>query len=129
MTFTDRLLQVIKDRFGTQTDFSVKLKVTRQSVQSTLKNGSPSYGFLVRLHEMVPDLNMNWLLFGEGDKYLSRDELLYNMVKEKMVDYTVGERNVVEILKEDVTHLRDEIKFLQTMLTEKSRQPNVESPE
>jgi hypothetical protein len=121
MKLSDRLLEVINDRFESQSNFSVKLKVTRQSVHSTLKNGSPSVDFLTKLHMLVPDLNMNWLLFGEGDKYLSRDELLYTMVKEKMIGYDVNERNVVELLKDDVTHLRETVSFLQRIIEEKNQ--------
>ena len=36
------------------------------------KNSMPSVAILSRVHEQYPDLNMNWLLFGEGDMLLSQ---------------------------------------------------------
>lgn len=119
MELRDRLLKVIDDRFGTQKNFAEQVGVSRQSIHSVLKNGSPSLDFLNRLHEQVPDLNLNWLLFEMGDVYLSRDELLYNIVKKKTAGYESGKLEMITLLKETVERLNLQVETLQTALIEK----------
>lgn len=112
MELKDRLLEVIKERYDSQAKFADELGKKRQTLNQVLKNGSPSFTFLQQLKEKIPDLNFNWLLFGEGDRYLSAGDFTYNMVKENIDRYS-------KYTKEDhlfFGQMRDEIDFLREQI-------------
>jgi len=121
MEFKDRLLEVITDRFTNQKKFAAVLGMTRQSLHSVIKNGSPSVQFLSSLREHVPDININWLLFGDGPKYLS-DFSEYNMVNDPASEYGDKPDSMLLFLQRMVERLQDQVDELQSSLIEKSRQ-------
>ncbi|GEM_PF-7011431 len=129
MELRDRLLEVIKERFESQKRFAEGIGVTRQSVHSVLKNGSPGLDFLIRLHEKVPDLNLNWLLFGEGKKYLGAEEQKYDMVGEPGSGYGYGDGKLLGLLRENIAVMQRQITQLQEALIEKSRQKSADEAE
>lgn len=122
MEFKDRLLEVIEERFSSQARFADLLKVSRQSLHSVLTNGSPSVKFLMSLREHVPDINLNWLLFGRGEKYLSEAEMKQHLIEEGRVAYGKDGDEMVVFLKEMVGRLQDQVTELQRALIEKGRQ-------
>lgn len=125
MELRDRLLEVINERYQSQKKFAEEIGVTRQSVHSVLKNGSPGLEFLTKLHERIPDLNLNWLLFGEGSRYLTEEEVYYQQVGERAAVYGESEEVVVARLQEQLDGIQRQITRLQTAIDEGSRQKQV----
>jgi hypothetical protein len=116
MELKNRLLEVISDNFKSQADAAGRMNMKRQNLNSLIKNGSLSYDFTVKLKHAVPQLNMNWLLTGEGLKYLSEEELLQIEVRKRIGKYEKAETEIIDLLKNQVEDLRSQINFLQEQI-------------
>lgn len=127
MELRDRLLEVIKDRYDTQKKFADDIGVRRQSVHSVLKNGSPGLEFLSKLHDRIPELNLHWLLFGEGKKYVN---VAYELPKvgDPVVEYGRSGGVMLEELKANVERMQVQIERMQAEIAGKSRQKPPQQP-
>ena len=121
MELRDRLLEVIKDRYETQNRFADDIGVSRQSVHSVLKNGSPGLEFLSKLHERIPELNLHWLLFGEGKKYV---HVPYELPKvgDPVAEYGNKGVMMLEELKSNIDRMQQQIDRMQSEISGRSRQ-------
>jgi hypothetical protein len=64
--FGARLLRLISQHFKSQSDFAEKLGKPVQSINRIIKTDKASLDFLNEIVEIIPDVNLNWLLKGEG---------------------------------------------------------------
>jgi len=61
----DRLLVLIKQSFGTQTEFAQKMGKSVQAISRIITTNKLSIEFINELVELMPDLDLNWLIKGE----------------------------------------------------------------
>lgn len=66
----ERILQIMKRENMTQQDFAKAIEVSPASL-SNIFNGktNPTNNHVSAIHRRFPDINVNWLMFGEGDMY------------------------------------------------------------
>ena len=66
----DRILQIMKQESMTQQDFAKAIEVSPASL-SNIFNGktNPTNNHVSAIHRRFPNINVNWLMFGEGDMY------------------------------------------------------------
>lgn len=68
----NRLKQFLAAENITQAQFADNLKVVRASVSHVLSGrNNPSYEFIRSIMENYPELNIEWLMFGNGKMYRS----------------------------------------------------------
>ncbi len=71
-SFADRLLMFIKDLGMSQNEFEKKCKLTHTDIRA--KKQGPTAAYLMKICTTYPNLNMNWLISGVGNRYLSSGE-------------------------------------------------------
>lgn len=66
----ERILQIMKRENMTQQEFAKAIDVSPASL-SNIFNGktNPTNNHVTAIHRRFPDININWLMFGEGDMY------------------------------------------------------------
>lgn len=69
-TVKDRLLQFLKAERVSKAEFARQMGVSEAYV-STMRKSLPE-ARVVKMTELYPHLNRNWLLYGEGEMYLER---------------------------------------------------------
>lgn len=75
-SMTDRIQTVMKTTKMSQQDFAKKLGISPASLSSILNNRTnPTANHVRAIHAAFPNINVAWLMFGEGDMLLhSTDE-------------------------------------------------------
>lgn len=68
-TVKKRLLEYLRSHRISQAEFGTRMGVSRSYV-STMRE-SMSHDMLVKLRQEFPDLNPNWLMYGEGNMEIS----------------------------------------------------------
>lgn len=73
----ERILQIMKRENMTQQDFAKAIEVSPASL-SNIFNGktNPTNNHVSAIHRRFPDINVNWLMFGEGDMYSTHSGLV-----------------------------------------------------
>lgn len=68
----DRILQIMKQEKMTQQEFASVLEISPASL-SSIFNGrtNPTNNHVQAIHRCFPAISVNWLMFGEGDMYVS----------------------------------------------------------
>ncbi len=66
----DRIMQIMRKENMTQQEFAKAIEVSPASL-SNIFNGktNPTNNHVSAIHRRFPDININWLMFGEGDMY------------------------------------------------------------
>lgn len=66
----ERILQIMKKENMTQQEFAKAIEVSPASL-SNIFNGktNPTSNHVCAIHRRFPNINVNWLMFGEGDMY------------------------------------------------------------
>lgn len=66
--FKDRMSFVVQLYFTNKADAAEQLELSQQMI-SGLTNGKtkPSFDTILQIHKIIPDLNLHWLLLGEGN--------------------------------------------------------------
>lgn len=67
-TFKERLIRLLKAKHITQTEFTRRLGVTSTYI-GAMRKGMPKER-LKQVYQMFPDLNRDWLLYGEGEMFI-----------------------------------------------------------
>jgi transcriptional regulator with XRE-family HTH domain len=69
MSIGERFALVLKEKKVTQKSFAEKVGVTEQSITKLVKGQtqSPKADLIAQLTVMFPDVNLRWLLIGEGE--------------------------------------------------------------
>ena len=72
----ERILQIMRRENMTQQEFAKAIEVSPASL-SNIFNGktNPTNNHVSAIHRRFPDININWLMFGEGDIQLFRMKL------------------------------------------------------
>ena len=64
----DRILQIMKSANLSNADFAEKLGISTSSLSHIFSGrNNPSLDVVMRIHKAYPDINLNWLLYGEGE--------------------------------------------------------------
>lgn len=68
----DRILYIMKQANMTQQEFAKAIEVSAASL-SNIFNGktNPTSNHVNAIHRRFPEINIGWLMFGEGDVYVS----------------------------------------------------------
>jgi transcriptional regulator with XRE-family HTH domain len=99
MTIGERFALVLKKKGVTQKSFAEKVGVTEQSISKLIKGQtqSPKADLIAQLTIMFPDVNLRWLLIGEGE-----------MLKEGMSISDATQEELEQLRKEN-SQLKDKI--------------------
>lgn len=70
----DRILHIMREKGMSQQEFAKAIEVSPASL-SNIFNGrtNPTNNHVNAIHHHFPDISINWLMFGEGDMYVSSD--------------------------------------------------------
>lgn len=70
----DRIQQLMRHEGMTQQEFATTLELSPSSL-SSIFNGrtNPTNNHVLAIHKRFPNINVNWLMFGEGDMYVDDD--------------------------------------------------------
>lgn len=68
----DRIMEIMKLEGMTQQEFAAALDISPASL-SNIFNGktNPTSNHVNAIHKRFPNISVNWLMFGEGDMYVS----------------------------------------------------------
>ncbi len=82
----NRIEQLIKDKGLTSVKFAETIGVQASSISHVVSGRSkPSFDFMEKIKNKFPEINMNWLISGEGEMYNygNRDMLNFEAKEEK----------------------------------------------
>ena len=67
----ERILQIMRQEHMTQQEFAKAIEVSPASL-SNIFNGktNPTNNHVSAIHRRFPNVNVNWLMFGEGNMYM-----------------------------------------------------------
>ena len=70
----DRIQQLMRHEGMTQQEFATTLELSPSSL-SSIFNGrtNPTNNHVLAIHKRFPNINVNWLMFGEGDMYVDEE--------------------------------------------------------
>ena len=64
----DRIIQIMKKEGLTNAEFADKINISTSSLSHIFSGrNNPSLEVVMRIHKACPYLNLNWLLYGEGE--------------------------------------------------------------
>ena len=66
----DRILEIMKRNNMTQQEFAAALEISPATL-SNIFNGktNPTNNHVMAIHKRFPQINVNWLMFGEGNMF------------------------------------------------------------
>ncbi|MEJ2596184.1 MAG: helix-turn-helix transcriptional regulator, partial [bacterium] len=71
---TERIQQLISDKKLSPTQFSDEIGIQRSSLSHVLSGrNKPSLDFMLKIKTRFPEVNLDWLLLGEGNMYQQED--------------------------------------------------------
>lgn len=115
MSINQRLKIFVKSINSNPTAIGTKIGVSQTSLLKAIKGETlPSSKILVPLKENYPNLNMNWLLIGQGDMLLDETGDLEERIRQR--------DKMLEILEASVKDLRDTVQLQKKNLAEKDKQ-------
>lgn len=115
-----RLKNLIKALNLKQESFAKSLGMTQPNI-SRMVNGETkiSVEVLNRIIDTYKNVNMHWLLTGDGPMFLDRPEEKSRQVEEPAVGYTTGGKGRLEELEERVGRLEEAVRGLQSKRKQK----------
>ena len=70
----DRIKQIQNITQMSQQDFAKAIGVAPGSLSSVYSERTqPTSNYVLGIHKAFPDININWLMFGEGEMYVNKD--------------------------------------------------------
>ena len=64
----ERILQLIQEEKLTNAEFAEKIGISTSALSHILtERNKPSLEVVMRIHKAYPNINLNWLLYGEGE--------------------------------------------------------------
>ena len=85
---TERIQQLINDKKLSATQFSDEIGIQRSSLSHVLSGrNKPSLDFMLKIKTRFPDVNLDWLLLGEGQMYKEEKD-----TEDRIIDFA-GEVN------------------------------------
>ena len=68
MSMKDRIVQIMKKEGLTNAEFAEKISISTSSLSHIFSGrNNPSLEVVMRIHKACPYVNLNWLLYGEGE--------------------------------------------------------------
>lgn len=108
MTTNQRLKELLYALNINATELATRLSVTKSTISSALNGNSlPSSKVLMPLGEVF-NVNINWLLLGQGEMFLNGDQSNVNKTNFNNSRNSSGED--VKSLKKEIQHLNDKLK-------------------
>jgi len=103
---------------GRQTMFAEKIGVAQSTINSIVgkRQTKPGYEILNRIRFEYPNINIDWLLTGEGEMFLSNkpaDQGQFGSEVERLL------RQENEELRKDKSYLRNQVEFLTKLIEDK----------
>lgn len=102
----DRLLLLIKQSFGTQTEFAEKMGKSVQAINRIVTTNKCSIEFINELVELLPELDLNWLIKGEGEHKEEKEKMIPNICKYdldgEMMYLIKSQQRTIEYLSETI---------------------------
>ncbi len=95
-----RLYSILNHLEITQKKLAEDLQITRQTLEKNLKGISyPNYATIFKLKEYYPEINMNWLISGEGDMIIKNIE--NNILEEPIAKYSNSykDEEIIKLIK------------------------------
>jgi transcriptional regulator with XRE-family HTH domain len=72
MTIGERFALILKEKGVTQKSFSERIGYSEQSISKLMKGQtlSPKADLIAQIAVLLPDVNLRWLLLGEGEMFI-----------------------------------------------------------
>ncbi|MBM6889896.1 helix-turn-helix transcriptional regulator [Bacteroides caecigallinarum] len=71
----DRIIQIMRSAGLSNADFADKIGISTSSLSHIFSGrNNPSLDVVKRIHKAFPSLNLNWILYGEGNMYINDAE-------------------------------------------------------
>lgn len=87
MEMKDRIRQLMDDHNLSQQEFAQRLNLSAASLSSIFTGRTnPTNKHVLAIHNAFPEVNVNWLLFGEGDKFSNPSVLSTPSKQEVLVE-------------------------------------------
>ena len=103
MTVGERFALVLKEKGVTQKSFSERTKYSEQAISKLIKGQtqSPKADLIAQIAISFPDVNLRWLLLGEGEMFTNHKnnehlQLEINRLKDELLD---SQNKVIELLE------------------------------
>ncbi|MFQ6617875.1 MAG: helix-turn-helix domain-containing protein [Fidelibacterota bacterium] len=87
----------LRELIDKQVKWARDLGISQQRLSNYIKGRAPNQDFLIRLLEKKR-ININWLLTGKGDKFITYKERMEGIpaeIKERILDYPSGEEKAL----------------------------------
>ncbi len=107
--FKDRLSELIYREKLNSSSFADALGIARQNVSQYLKGTNPNMDFFNKLRTNFKNVNLNWLIWGEGSIYIDMSEEI-SMVAESNINYKPQKND--DIMVEQLVTLRKMVDYL-----------------
>ncbi|MDP3441430.1 MAG: hypothetical protein Q8T08_01085 [Ignavibacteria bacterium] len=111
----NRIKVIVNEEFTSQTDCANKTGIDHRSLSRMLVHAQVGFDIINKLVDYFPNLNLNWLIYGRGKKYLEDSE---NVTNEPVVEYKIAQ-DYIQSLKSEIEHLNNQNIFLQELIRKK----------
>jgi transcriptional regulator with XRE-family HTH domain len=107
MTIGERFALILKKKGVTQKSFSERTKYSEQAISKVIKGQtqSPKADLIAEIAVLLPDVNLRWLLLGEGEMFFNHsnnDNLI--LENSRLKDELLDSKNKVIELLEKINH-------------------------
>ena len=110
-TLGERAKEVLKIKGLSGSFIATKMNRPRTTVSNYLIDRSyPNEDFFNILIELIPDINLHWLITGKGDMFFPNNKLV------ELADRTVDERVKVQKLEQQLNEMQAQMKEQQDVL-------------
>ena len=98
----DRIKQIMEAVGLSQQDFAKELGISAASLSSIFTGRTnPTNNHVMAIHRVFPQINVNWLLFGEGDMIMENQGSKDSSANKDLAGETVAEEENSETLAAD----------------------------
>ncbi len=110
----ERIEQLLDSKKLTATQFSEEIGVQRSSLSHVLSGrNKPSLDFMLKIKNRYPEINLNWLLLGDGEmseKVTSSEKLSGEVVSDQLTELNLDkieseERPNMKVIEEPIQKL------------------------
>ena len=98
MSIVSRINQYLKLKGITSSEFADSCEIPRPSVSQMLngRNKKISSDVVSRIHNTYPDLNISWLMFGEGDMMIKSNIEISEDQTQQKIEFNGADNTVTE---------------------------------
>ena len=107
-TITQRIKIIMDEKGLNVNSFSKLINVTQSTLATMYKrNTSPSYILLMRIINVSPDINLNWLILGEGE--MKKESSLFAIPSKDSININVKSKEM-EMAEDYINLLKKTLK-------------------